>query len=54
MFAIEASTACFVALSRHRKSLTVLCDVSCAPNATKLASNHSTEIFKVHTSALFV
>jgi len=44
----------FVALSRHRKSLTVLCDVSCALNPTKLASNHSTEIFKVHTSALFV
>jgi len=49
----------FVALSRHRKSLTVLCDVSCAPNTTKDPSNYSTaaaapEIFKVHTSALFV
>jgi len=49
----------FVALSRHRKSLTVLCDISCAQTPTNVASRYSTsaaapDIFKVHSSALFV
>jgi len=49
----------FVALSRHRKSLTVLCDISCAQTPTEVANRYSTsaaapDIFKVHSSALFV
>jgi len=49
----------FVALSRHRKSLTVLCDTCPQKHAEKNighsgASATAPEIFKVHPSAVFV